>query len=135
MRYRDVSLIAVGKFVYISDERFKVLHEPHSNEWFLVIKSVSYKDQGVYECQVNSDPPSTFKYRLRVLGELHLIPTCFEISKKNPLCVKQQCSRALRLPPINSTIALVTLHVLTRCMQSPVINLFSILEHRGVCLF
>ena len=71
VRYRDVSLLAVGKFVYISDERFKVLHEPHSNEWFLVIKSVSYKDQGVYECQVNSEPPSTFKYRLRVLGELH----------------------------------------------------------------
>lgn len=66
VRYRDVSLIAVGKYVYISDVRFKVLHEPHSDEWFLVIKSVSYKDQGVYQCQVNSEPPTTFKYRLRV---------------------------------------------------------------------
>merc|ERR550532_179163 len=31
VRYRDVSLIAVGKFVYISDERFKVLHEVNSS--------------------------------------------------------------------------------------------------------
>ena len=69
VRYKDVSLIAVGKFVYISDDRFKVLHEPHSHDWFLVIKSVSYQDQGIYECQVNSEPPTTYKYRLRVVGK------------------------------------------------------------------
>ena len=69
VRYSDTSLIAVGKFVYISDHRFKVLHEKHSIEWFLVIKAVTYKDQGVYECQVNSDPYKTFKYHLSVVGE------------------------------------------------------------------
>ena len=55
--------------MYISDHRFKVLHEKHSIEWFLVIKAVTYKDQGVYECQVNSDPYKTFKYHLSVVGE------------------------------------------------------------------
>ena len=69
MRYRDVSLIAVGKFVYISDERFRILHEPNSEDWFLTINSVSYKDEGIYECQVNSDPYKTFKYHLSVVGE------------------------------------------------------------------
>ena len=69
VRYRDVSLIAVGKFVYISDERFKVLHEVNSSDWFLVIKSVTYKDEGIYECQVNSDPYKTFKFHLSVVGK------------------------------------------------------------------
>jgi len=27
LRHRDVNLLAVGKFVYIRDDRFKVLHE------------------------------------------------------------------------------------------------------------
>ena len=93
MRYRDVSLIAVGKFIYIADDRFKVrllshnfrsflflifsidfqvLHESNSEEWFLVINSVTYKDEGIYECQVNSDPYKTFKYHLSVVGEYFL---------------------------------------------------------------
>jgi len=67
VRYSDTSLIAVGKFVYISDHRFKVLHEKHSTEWFLVIKAVTYDDQGIYECQVNSDPYKTFKFHLSVV--------------------------------------------------------------------
>jgi len=67
VRYRDTSLIAVGKFVYISDNRFKVLHEVNSSDWFLVIKSVTYDDQGIYECQVNSDPYKTFKFHLSVV--------------------------------------------------------------------
>ena len=69
VRYRDTSLLSVGKFVYISDRRFKVLHEVNSSDWFLVIKSVTYNDQGIYECQVNSDPYRTFKFHLSVVGE------------------------------------------------------------------
>ena len=69
VRYQDTSLIAVGKFVYISDNRFKVLHEVNSSDWFLVIKSVTYNDEGIYECQVNSEPYKTFKFHLSVVGE------------------------------------------------------------------
>ncbi|CAB4062907.1 unnamed protein product [Lepeophtheirus salmonis] len=47
VRHRDVNLLAVGKFVYIRDPRFKVLHESNSDDWFLVIKSVDYTDEGV----------------------------------------------------------------------------------------
>ena len=64
-----MSLIAVGKFVYISDNRFRVLHESNSNDWILTIKSVTYKDQGIYECQITSDPEKSFKYILRVVGK------------------------------------------------------------------
>jgi hypothetical protein len=75
VRYRDVSLIAVGKFVYISDDRFRVMHETNADDWFLVIKSVSYKDEGIYECQVNSEPYQTYKYSLSVVGKSCC--TCF----------------------------------------------------------
>ena len=72
VRYRDTSLIAVGKFVYISDHRFKVLHEPNSSEWFLIIKAVTYEDEGIYECQVNSEPYKTYQFQLSVVGEYFL---------------------------------------------------------------
>ena len=77
VRYRDTSLLSVGKFVYISDRRFKVLHEVNSSDWFLVIKSVTYDDQGIYECQVNSDPYRTFKFHLSVVGEYFSILPVF----------------------------------------------------------
>ena len=78
VRYRDTSLLSVGKFVYISDRRFKVLHEVNSSDWFLVIKSVTYNDQGIYECQVNSDPYRTFKFHLSVVGEyFSILPIVF----------------------------------------------------------
>ena len=38
VRYRDTSLLAVGKFVYVGDDRFRVIHEPHAAEWYLAIK-------------------------------------------------------------------------------------------------
>ena len=85
VRYRDVSLLAVGKFVYISDDRFKVLHEPNSSDWFLVIKSVTYKDEGIYECQVNSEPYKTFKFHLTVVGKLFIYETKNELQR--PLCM------------------------------------------------
>jgi len=110
VRYRDVSLIAVGKFVYISDERFKVLHEVNSSDWFLVIKSVTYKDEGIYECQVNSDPYKTFKFHLSVveprteiLGDQELFVdyasslnlTCLVISPNPPAFVFWKLSEKL----------------------------------------
>ena len=49
-----------------------MLHEPNSEDWYLVIKSVTYKDEGVYECQVNTEPYQTFKFHLSVVGEYFL---------------------------------------------------------------
>ena len=76
MRYRDTSLLSVGKFVYVGDDRFRVIHEPRAAEWYLAIKSVSYADQGVYECQVNSKGGSAStkqKSRLVVVGKSSFI--------------------------------------------------------------
>ena len=76
MRYRDTSLLSVGKFVYVGDDRFRVIHEPRAAEWYLAIRSVSYADQGVYECQVNSKGGSAStkqKSRLVVVGKSSFI--------------------------------------------------------------
>ena len=81
VRYRDTSLIAVGKFVYISDHRFKVLHEPNSSEWFLIIKAVTYEDEGIYECQVNSEPYKTYQFQLSVVGEYFLVMFVLQCDK------------------------------------------------------
>ena len=44
---------------------------------FHVIKSVTYNDQDIYECQVNSDPYRTFKFHLSVVGEYFFILPMF----------------------------------------------------------
>ena len=71
VRYRETSLLSVGKFVYIGDDRFRVIHEPHAAEWYLAINSVSYADEGVYECQINSKGGESRKQksRLTVVGK------------------------------------------------------------------
>ncbi|XP_059081197.1 zwei Ig domain protein zig-8-like [Tigriopus californicus] len=56
VRHSDVSLISVGKYQYIKDPRFKILHEPHAHDWILRIQALKYSDAGLYECQVNTSP-------------------------------------------------------------------------------
>ena len=36
--HKDVNLISVGKFKYISDDRFSIVHEDHDETWVLTIK-------------------------------------------------------------------------------------------------
>ena len=69
VRHNDVGLISVGKFQYIRDPRFKIVHAPRSQEWLLVIRAVRFGDEGPYECQVNTEPHIGHTMHLSVLGE------------------------------------------------------------------
>ena len=69
VRHSDVSLISVGKYQYMKDKRFRVLHEPHAQDWILVIKSVTFADEGMYECQVNTSPILRQGVFLTVVGK------------------------------------------------------------------
>ena len=69
VRHNDVGLISVGKFQYIRDPRFKIVHAPRSQEWLLVIRAVRFGDEGPYECQVNTEPKRSKEFTLRVVGE------------------------------------------------------------------
>ena len=48
---------------------------------FLVIKSVTYNNKGIYECQVNSDPYRTFKFHFSVVDEyFSILPMFFSFT-------------------------------------------------------
>jgi hypothetical protein len=51
-----------------SDERFSVLHEPGGQVYVLLVKNVTTKDQGMYVCEVNSDPPVRSFHKLLILS-------------------------------------------------------------------
>ena len=70
VRHNDVSLISVGKYKYIKDSRFRVMNEyPKLQDWELVINDVRLKDQGQYECQVNTSPILQQAFFLSVVGK------------------------------------------------------------------
>ncbi|XP_021936646.1 uncharacterized protein LOC110838093 isoform X2 [Zootermopsis nevadensis] len=66
IRSRDLHILTSGTLTYTSDSRFEVLHVPGSEVWTLRIMSAQPRDQGRYECQVNTDPKINFAVRLTV---------------------------------------------------------------------
>ncbi|XP_050698832.1 cell adhesion molecule 1-like [Eriocheir sinensis] len=66
IRQRDLHILTVDIFTYTSDERFKVFHPENSNAWHLDISSVTFRDSGVYECQVSSSPKIHLPIHLHV---------------------------------------------------------------------
>lgn len=52
VRHRDIHLLTVGRYTYTSDQRFRAIHHPHSEDWILQIKYPQHRDSGIYECQV-----------------------------------------------------------------------------------
>ncbi|RWS16914.1 Neurotrimin-like protein, partial [Dinothrombium tinctorium] len=68
IRLHDFHLLTVGLFTYTSDYRFVIRHGTlQANDWALQIKHVTPKDEGLYECQVNTDPPRSTYYYLHVV--------------------------------------------------------------------
>ncbi|XP_023717984.1 uncharacterized protein LOC111870159 isoform X2 [Cryptotermes secundus] len=66
IRTRDLHILTSGTLTYTSDSRFEVLHAPGSEVWTLRIMSAQPRDQGKYECQVNTDPKLNFAVFLTV---------------------------------------------------------------------
>lgn len=70
LRLRDYSLLTVGLDTHTLDKRFLVRHGTmQPNDWALQITFLSPQDEGIYECQVNSDPPRSQYYYLNVLSK------------------------------------------------------------------
>lgn len=79
VRLRDEHILTVDRMVFIADERFNAFH-PMASEadqpdqsWKLQIKFVQARDEGVYECQVSSEPKISARIFLHVVGEFHVI--------------------------------------------------------------
>ncbi|KAF5307888.1 hypothetical protein FQR65_LT06455 [Abscondita terminalis] len=67
VRHRDVHLLTVGRYTYTSDQRFRAIHQPHSEDWTLQIKYPQHRDSGIYECQVSSTPHLSHYIHLTVI--------------------------------------------------------------------
>lgn len=67
VRLRDFHLLTVKLVTYTSEENFTPVHLQHSKDWALQIKYTQKKDEGYYECQVNTNPVIVHHVFLRVL--------------------------------------------------------------------
>ncbi|XP_071543564.1 LOW QUALITY PROTEIN: uncharacterized protein [Panulirus ornatus] len=68
IRKRDLHILTVGIFTYTTDDRFTVYHPLDAENWFLDISSVTFRDAGVYECQVSTSPKVSLPIHLTVLA-------------------------------------------------------------------
>lgn len=71
VRHRDIHLLTVGRYTYTSDQRFKSIHHPHSEDWLLQIKYPQHRDSGIYECQISTTPHMSHYIHLNVIGKLY----------------------------------------------------------------
>ncbi|XP_050294340.1 lachesin-like isoform X1 [Anthonomus grandis grandis] len=66
MRQRDLHVLTSGIHTYTGDGRFSVRHPDHSDDWDLRIEYVQKRDEGVYDCQVNTEPKISLQIFLHV---------------------------------------------------------------------
>ena len=52
----------------IDDNRIRVDHKLAA-EWNMIIESVKHADQGIYTCQVNTEPVNAYIVHLTVVGK------------------------------------------------------------------
>ncbi|XP_028028592.1 tyrosine-protein phosphatase Lar-like isoform X1 [Bombyx mandarina] len=67
VRHRDIHLLTVGRYTYTSDQRFRAIHLPHSEDWTLQIKYPQHRDSGIYECQISTTPHMSHYIHLNVV--------------------------------------------------------------------
>ncbi|KAJ8726800.1 hypothetical protein PYW08_015197 [Mythimna loreyi] len=67
VRHRDIHLLTVGRYTYTSDQRFRAIHLPHSEDWTLQIKYPQHRDSGIYECQISTTPHMSHFIHLSVV--------------------------------------------------------------------
>ena len=67
-----MTVLSVGHLAFSSDARISVVQVPRprlsASDWNLSIENASLVDDGMYECQVNTDPKINYKVFLKVIG-------------------------------------------------------------------
>jgi hypothetical protein len=65
---KDPHLLTYGRQTYSSDARFQIIHEKPNN-WKLQIQFTKRNDEGLYECQVSTNPPLIQYTYINVVGK------------------------------------------------------------------
>ncbi|XP_042885303.1 hemicentin-1-like isoform X2 [Penaeus japonicus] len=91
IRQRDLHILTVGILTYTSDDRFQVYHPENSDEWHLEINPVTFRDSGIYECQVSTSPKIFLPVRLSVEVQQAKIQGPKEIYIQNGSTIKLTC--------------------------------------------
>ncbi|KAG1685373.1 Lachesin [Nymphon striatum] len=68
VRQKDLHILTIGKYTYISDTRFKASNDQSSDTWILEMKNSKESDSGVYECQVSTEEIKTLQMYLKVIA-------------------------------------------------------------------
>lgn len=70
IRRRDLHILASAGFTFTADQRFSMLHpEGDSAAWTLQLRAAQITDQGLYECQVSTEPKLKQAVLLTVSGK------------------------------------------------------------------
>ncbi|CAK9804885.1 hypothetical protein ANTPLA_LOCUS4243 [Anthophora plagiata] len=72
VRHRDVHLLTIGSYTYTNDQRFRPIHNAHTDDWTLEIKYPQERDSGDYECQVSTTPHMSHIVHLDVIVNSNL---------------------------------------------------------------
>ncbi|XP_066590731.1 opioid-binding protein/cell adhesion molecule-like [Prorops nasuta] len=67
VRHRDIHLLTIGRYTYTNDQRFRAIHNVHTDDWTLQIKYPQHRDSGIYECQVSTTPHMSHFVHLNVI--------------------------------------------------------------------
>ncbi|KAI9555527.1 hypothetical protein GHT06_018042 [Daphnia sinensis] len=69
IRQKDLAILTSGHHVYTSDRRVESIHPSASDLWGLQISPVRTSDEGLYQCQVNTEPKQSRTVVLVVLEQ------------------------------------------------------------------
>ena len=68
VRHRDLHILTIGRYTYVSDQRFQAYHLADTDDWTLQIRYTQPRDAGIYECQVSTEPKMSLIITLNVVG-------------------------------------------------------------------
>ncbi|KAJ8679051.1 hypothetical protein QAD02_014838, partial [Eretmocerus hayati] len=105
MRKRDLHILTSMEHTFTNDARFKVIgNTGTSDDWNLRIDNVQPRDEGIYECQVNTEPKIHRAVYLRVLDVQAEILGQAEVYVKRGSTISLTCTvNSQGVPPSNVT--------------------------------
>jgi len=104
IRKRDLHILTFGLMSYTYDARFSVIRSANGDTWTLRIRSVQVNNEGLYECQVSSEPKISKSVRLKVVVSQAVIQGSPEMYIRSGSDIRLSClAKELPEPPTHFT--------------------------------